>query len=58
MTLCHHHVIANSSFSWWGVWLAEREGQVVVAPKRWFGEPGHAGAQDTGDLVPERWVRV
>ena len=58
MTLCRHHVIANSSFSWWGAWLAEREGQVVVAPKRWFGEPGHAGGIDTGDLVPERWERM
>ena len=58
MSLCRHHVIANSSFSWWGAWLAGREGQVVVAPKRWFGETGHTAALDTRDLVPERWARV
>jgi len=54
MSLCRHHVIANSSFSWWGAWLADRAGQIVCAPKRWFGSYPH----DTRDLVPERWVRL
>jgi len=54
MTLCRHHIIANSSFSWWGAWLGERPGQVVCAPQRWFGTYPH----DTRDLVPERWVRL
>lgn len=33
MSMCRHHVIANSSFSWWGAWLAQADGQVVVAPR-------------------------
>lgn len=36
MSLCHHHIIANSSFSWWGAWLCERPGQLVIAPRQWF----------------------
>lgn len=36
MSRCAHHVIANSSFSWWGAWLAEHDGQHVVRPRRWF----------------------
>ena len=36
MSRCAHHVIANSSFSWWGAWLAEHDGQQVVRPRRWF----------------------
>jgi len=35
MTLANYHIIANSSFSWWGAWLAKS--QKVIAPKNWFG---------------------
>jgi hypothetical protein len=36
MSRCTHHVIANSSLSWWGAWLAEHPDQVVAYPARWF----------------------
>jgi hypothetical protein len=35
MAACRHHVLANSSFSWWGAWLDPDAGAVVVAPRRW-----------------------
>lgn len=35
MSKCNYHIIANSSFSWWGAWLADSE--QVIAPKNWFG---------------------
>ena len=35
MARCRHHVIANSSFSWWGAWLRGDSGGIVVSPKRW-----------------------
>lgn len=54
MRRCRHHVIANSSFSWWGAWLCENPGKLVLAPARWFNDP----SKDTGDLIPESWVRV
>jgi hypothetical protein len=54
MARCRHHVIANSSFSWWGAWLGERDDSVVVAPSRWFADP----ALDSGAIVPDRWVRL
>lgn len=31
-----HHIIANSSFSWWSSYLSNPE--TVIAPKNWFGE--------------------
>lgn len=36
MARCQHHVISNSSFSWWGAWLAEHDTQQVYYPKPWF----------------------
>lgn len=53
MSQCQHHVIANSSFSWWGAWLGQRPGQVVVAPQRWFVDPARGA-----DIVPARWERL
>lgn len=46
-----NHIIANSSFSWWGAWLAN--GDKVVAPKDWF-----SCDYNTKDLIPDRWIRI
>ena len=37
MSMCNHHIIANSSYSWWGAWLNPSETKRVIAPKIWFG---------------------
>ncbi len=55
MSRCQHHIIANSSFSWWGAWLSDKTPSVVVAPARWFGP---TGPTDTQDICPSQWIRV
>lgn len=37
MTMCDHHIIANSSYSWWGAWLNPNQNKQVIAPSNWFG---------------------
>lgn len=54
MSLCQHHIIANSSFSWWGAWLNPRQEKIVVAPKRWFANK----LTDVQDLLPKKWVNL
>lgn len=38
MSLASHHIIANSSYSWWAAWLGKKDGQCVIMPKQWFSE--------------------
>ena len=52
MTQCKHHIIANSSFSWWGAWLNPRDEKIVVAPQQWF------ATSPNYDVLPENWYVV
>jgi Glycosyl transferase family 11 len=57
MARCRHHVIANSSFSWWGAWLNRAPDKIVVAPRAWFA-PNELSKRNTGDLYPPGWQLV
>jgi Glycosyl transferase family 11 len=52
MSSCHHHIIANSTFSWWGAWLNPRLDKMVIAPRRWY-----LSKDDYyPDLFPGDWI--
>jgi len=57
MARCRHHVIANSSFSWWGAWLNRAADKVVIAPRAWFA-PSELAKRNTADLYPAGWLLV
>lgn len=51
MTHCKHHIIGNSTFSWWGAWLGKKENQIVFSPR------SNHSYQDlpSSDHIPEEW---
>lgn len=51
MTYCKHHIIANSSFSWWGAWLSKEDG-ITVAPDKWL------NTHKTPDIWCEDWIKI
>jgi hypothetical protein len=50
MSACHHHIIANSSFSWWGAWLNPIKEKCVLVPDLW-----PTLTAPPPDLVPPNW---
>lgn len=52
MSRCRHHIICNSTFSWWGAWLNPRSDKLVLVPERWF------QGREAPHIYPEGWIRV
>jgi hypothetical protein len=61
MASCDNHIIANSTFSWWGAYLGHNPNKIIISPscKRgsWFGM--QAGVKkDCVDLLPANWIQI
>ncbi len=57
MTQCRHFIIANSTFSWWGAWLAESAGKQVIAPGFEIIGPDRGTSWSFKELLPFSWVK-
>ncbi len=53
MTQCKHNIIGNSTFSWWGAWLNENVGKIVMAPRQWT-----VRNTEHPTIIPKEWIRI
>lgn len=56
MQHCKHHIMANSTFSWWGAWLNPSKDKIVIAPDRWFAD--EMKNQTAVNIIPENWIKL
>ena len=54
MSKFNHHIIANSSFSWWAAWLNSDTNKMVICPDPFFRKPSLVSR----DIVPDSWTKV
>jgi len=63
---CTNHILANSSYSWWGAWLDPNPEKMVFVPDAWFAGQYinrnktfmERGYHDIQDLCPASWHRI
>lgn len=56
MSMCDHHIISNSSFSWWSSYLSKNDNKKIIAPKNWFGEK--IQISNTEDLYTNKMIKI
>lgn len=49
MSFCKHFIIPNSTYHWWGAWLSENKGKIVIAPAEGF---------HNKDIIPDGWQTI
>jgi len=58
MTLAQNHIIANSTFSWWGAYLSKYDEGIKIAPRHWFTKEATIRHKYLLDLFPDDWIQL
>jgi hypothetical protein len=53
MTKCKHHIISNSTFSWWSAFLNKNNKKLIIYPSVWFKNKLKAPA-----IFDDKWIKV
>ena len=56
MSCCRHHIIANSTYSWWGAWLNPNPHKIVIGPKIFFNPINQFFFEQ--DIMPDEWIKI
>lgn len=51
MSLCGNNIISNSSFSWWGAYLNNKNDKIVISPSKW-------NLKTNKTLALDNWVKI
>jgi len=55
LSLCNHFIISNSTFSWWGAWLARYKNKIIISPSTWFGPEV---PDNPIDIWCDEWIKI
>lgn len=58
MKSCRHHIIANSTFSWWAAWLGKSNDGIIIQPHHWYKDKELQTAYENGKIIGKIGISI